>query len=265
MKTILYYFSGTGNTLMLANLLAKQLGDTEIINIVSCNNSTTIPEADAVGILFPVYAFGLPKIMHKFVENNLQIADNTYVFSLTNYASAGGPSASLQLKKILAAKGNKLNAGFGVPMPSNYIPFGGAESQEKQNRRFLASAETIKSIAETIKERPEKYMYKKICIFCALTPLFYKTFMKKCQKDVKKFYVNDDCENCGICSKVCPTQNITIVEERPTWGENCEQCMACLQWCPVSAIQRKGVPQSRLHYHNPGIDVHDLIQDMKRE
>ena len=53
MKTILYYFSGTGNTLMLARLLAKELGDTEIINIVSCNGSPPTPEADAIGILFP--------------------------------------------------------------------------------------------------------------------------------------------------------------------------------------------------------------------
>ena len=161
MKTILYYFSGTGNTLMLARLLAKQLGDTEIINVVSCNDSIVTPQADAIGILFPVYAFGTPRIIHDFINDNLQIADNTYVFSLTNYASAGGPSALKQVNMLLAAKGIQLNAGFGVPMPSNYIPFSGAESQDKQNRRFLISAEKISSIAEIIKQRPEKYFYKK--------------------------------------------------------------------------------------------------------
>ena len=73
MKTILYYFSGTGNTLMLARLLAEELGDTEIINIVSCSDSAPGPEADAIGILFPVYACGLPKMVCDFVKNSLQI------------------------------------------------------------------------------------------------------------------------------------------------------------------------------------------------
>jgi len=263
MKTILYYFSGTGNTLMLARLLAKKLDNTEIINIVSCNDSHP-PEADVIGILFPVYAFGLPKIVHNFVEKELKITDKTYLFSLTNYASAGGPAALKQLKFLIKEKGYELNAGFGVPMPSNYIPFGGAESHEKQNRKFLIAADKINKIAEIIKKRPENYLYKKTCILCSITNIFYKIFMKQCEKDVKKFYVNDNCGGCGICAKVCPTQNIKMVDKRPTWGNNCEQCMACLQWCPLVALQRKGVPEDRPRYQNPGIEVENLIKAMRR-
>jgi len=29
------------------------------------------------------------------------------------------------------------------------------------------------------------------------------------------FHVNSHCNGCGICKKVCPVQNITIVNERP--------------------------------------------------
>jgi ferredoxin/flavodoxin len=264
MKTILYYFSGTGNTFMLARLLAKKLDDVEIINIVSCNDDTPAPKADAIGILFPVYAFGLPKIVHNFVENNLKINDGTYVFALTNYGGVGGPAALKQLKTILKERDIKLNAGFGIPMPANYIPFGGAESQQKQNRRFLAAAEKIDKIAQTIKKRLENYFYKKTCIFCFIANIFYKIFIKKCSMDAKKFYVNDNCKGCATCEKVCPTNNIKMVDNRPVWGNNCEQCMACLQWCPSVAIHRKGTPENRLHYQNPGIDVEDLIKDMHR-
>lgn len=264
MKTILYYFSGTGNTLMLARLLAKKLDDTEIINIVSCNDSDEIPEADTIGILFPVYAFGLPKIMRDFVNNNLKIPDDTYVFSLTNYAGAGGAVASKQLKNLLTAKGNKLNARFWLPMPSNYIPFGGAESQDKQNKRFLSAANSINKIAEIIKKRPENYFYQRSRIPLFISNIFHKLFMKKCERDSKKFYVNTNCSGCGTCAKVCPTQNIKIIDKHPTWSSSCEQCMACLQWCPASAIQISGVPEDRLRYQNPGIEVEDLIKDMQR-
>ena len=265
MKTILYYFSGTGNTLMLARLLAKKLDNTEIINIVSCNNSIETPKADAIGILFPVYAFGLPKIMHDFVNNNLKIPDNTYVFSLTNYAGAGGAVASKQLKNLLMAKGNKLNARFWIPMPSNYIPFGGAESQGKQNKRFLSAANRINNITEIIKKRPENYFYRRSRIPFFISNIFYKLFMKKCERDAKKFYTNDNCNACGICEKVCPTHNIKIIDKHPTWGASCEQCMACLQWCPSSAIQIKGVPEDRARYQNPGIEVEDLIKGMQKQ
>ncbi len=259
MKTILYYFSGTGNTLMLARLLAEELGDTEIINIVDCHAPLISPRADAVGILFPVYAFGLPKIMRDFVKNNLQISAGTYVFSLTNYANAGGPASLQQLKALLRAKGGKLQAGFGIPMPSNYIPFGGAESREKQTELFANAVEKIKITAQTIKKRPENYFYRKSCLSQFIARL-YKFFFWDCAKEAKKFYVNNNCTSCGICVKICPVKNIKLADGHPVWGDNCEQCMACLQWCPVVAIHRKGVSETRLHYHNPTVKAQDLMR-----
>ncbi|MCK4983370.1 MAG: EFR1 family ferrodoxin [Victivallaceae bacterium] len=263
MKTILYYFSGTGNTLMLARLLAKKLDNTEIINIVSCTGAGPAQEADAIGILFPVYAFGLPKIMYNFVKNNLQVTDDTYIFSLVNYGSTGGPAALHLLRTLLEDKGSKLNAGFGLTMPSSYIPFGGAGSHEKQNKRFLAAAEKINQIAKIIKERPENYFYKKSRIPLFIARIFNNFFMTKFKKDVKKHYVTDNCIFCKTCSKICPNQNIQMIEEQPSWGDNCEQCMACLQWCPAVAIHRRDVPKARHRYQNPGIEAIDLIKDIQ--
>ena len=264
MKTILYYFSGTGNTLMLARLLAKELDGAEIINIVSCENPVETPEADVVGILFPVYAFGLPKIMRDFVKNKLQIADNTYVFSLSNFAGAGAAAASKQLRNLLLTKRTKLNARFWVPMPSNYIPFGGAESQKKQNKRFLSAADRISKIVKIIDKRPENYFYKRNRIPLFIAKICNNLFMKSCGKDAKKFYADDKCSGDGICARVCPTNNIKMVEGFPVWGSNCEQCMACLQWCTHGSIHIRGVPEDWVRYHNPGFEAEDLIKDMKR-
>jgi len=249
---------------MLARLLAEELGDTEIINIAGCNDSTTAPEADAIGILYPVYACRLPRIMRNFVKNNLPISADSYVFSLTNYASFGGPASLHQLKTLLQAKGDKLHAGFGLSMPPNDIMLCGAESQEKQTKHFAAAAEGIKTIAQTIKKRPENYFYPKGHIPLFIAKLCYKLFFWYCKREFKKFYVNDNCTSCGICVKICPTDNIKLVDERPVWGSNCEQCLACLQWCPAVAIHRKGVPETRRHYHNPTVKAEDLINDMQR-
>lgn len=265
MKTILYYFSGTGNTLMSARLLAKELGNTEIINIAGRDESTHTPKADAIGILYPVYACRLPRMMREFIKNNLQINADTYVFSLTNYASFGGPASLHQLKTLLQAKDRKLHAGFGISMPPNDIMLCEAESQEKQTKHFATAAEEIKGIAKIIKERPENYLYHKGNIPLFIARLCFKFFFWYCSRGFKKFYVKDNCTSCGTCAKICPTQNITLINGRPAWGNNCEQCLACLQWCPVDAIHRKGIPENRTHYHNPTIKAQDLINDMQRQ
>jgi ferredoxin len=263
-KTILYYFSGTGNTLMLARLMAEELGYTEIINIASCNESITTPKADIIGILYPVYACRLPRMMRDFVTNKLQISADTYVFSLTNYASFGGPASLHQLKTILQGKDGKLHAAFGLDMPPNDFMLCGAESQEKQTKHFTTAAEGIKTIAQTIKQRPENYFYSKSRIPIFIAKLCYKFFFWYCSREFKKFYVNSNCTSCGTCVKICPTNNIKMVDKRPVWGNNCEQCLACLQWCPTAAIHRKGIPETRTHYHNPTIKAQDLIKDMQR-
>jgi ferredoxin len=190
------------------------------------------------------------------------VNEDTYLFSLTNYASAGGPVALKLLNSLLENKGKNLNAGFGLAMPHNYIPFGGAQSEEKQNEYFTNAAEKIGGIAEIIKKCPKKYRYARSFIPLFLAKFGYKLFMKGLPKEAAKFYVNDNCTSCGTCVKVCPTDNIELVEGRPVWDSDCEQCMACLQWCPETAIHRKGVPESRTHYHNPNINVWDLIKDM---
>ena len=264
MKTVLYYFSGTGNTLMLARMLADELGDTEVINIVSCSEENMPPQADSVGIVFPVYAFGMPRIMYNFVEKILQVNDSTYVFSLTNYADAGGASALKQLEKVLKSKNISLHAGFGLKMPSNYIPFGGAESLEKQDKHFTNAANQMRKFAEIVKEQPENYFYKRSLIPMFISKIMYKLFMRNLDKEAKKFYANSNCTSCGLCARICPTNNINLVDGIPAWGDNCEQCMACLQWCPETAIHRQGVPETRTHYHNPNLTANDLIKDMTK-
>lgn len=264
MKTLLYYFSGTGNTLMLAQLLAKELDNAEIINIVSCQGASVVPQADRVGILFPVYAFGPPRIVTNFLKG-LRPAAGTYLFCMVNYGRAGGPAALHIVQAMLNEKGIKLNAGFGTAMPANYIPFGGAEPQEKQNKKFIAAAEEVSRAAKIIEEAPESYFYRK-----GFIPLFFarfcnRMFVKECPRDARKFYVNNQCTACGTCVKICPTQNVKLVDERPTWGSDCEQCLACLQWCPEAAIHFKGASESSSHYHNPGVTAQDLIRDMQRQ
>ena len=59
----------------------------------------------------------------------------------------------------------------------------------------------------------------------------------KLKLTTKAFYVKDSCLGCGKCAKVCPLNNINIVENKPEWGKKCTHCMACICNCPKDSIE----------------------------
>ena len=67
MKTIIYWFSGTGNSLAVAKELAKSCGDAELVSIARVFRKPP-PSAERIGLVFPVYAFCPPALVSRFVE-----------------------------------------------------------------------------------------------------------------------------------------------------------------------------------------------------
>ena len=70
-KAILYVFSGTGNTALIADLYKKYFleYETVIYNIHKVKNSELIPlpqDFDLVGIGYPVHGFNAPQIVNDF-------------------------------------------------------------------------------------------------------------------------------------------------------------------------------------------------------
>ncbi|MBQ7546393.1 MAG: EFR1 family ferrodoxin, partial [Clostridia bacterium] len=80
------------------------------------------------------------------------------------------------------------------------------------------------------------------------------------KQKAKQFAVSSMCISCGTCVKVCPKDNIRLIEGRPQFGTDCLQCLACLQFCPQVAISIGAVTQRREHYHNPNVTADDLVK-----
>ena len=53
----------------------------------------------------------------------------------------------------------------------------------------------------------------------------------------KYLKVNGNCINCGWCAQNCPRGNITIVNDKITFGDICVICLRCVYGCPQKAIE----------------------------
>lgn len=256
MDSVIYYFSATGNSLKVAKDIASQLDNTELMKICIDNlKSTKKNDYKKIGIIFPVYYFRLPIIVREFVES-LDINKNSYVYGVATCGGFTG-GAIEQLKGILNGKGISLSSAFTIVMPDNYQVMYSTPSLEKQHRLFEIEAEKVKNIAEKI-NRFEIVPIKDGNFVTRLFGNIVSSTFKPKNKD-KNFWTDENCNGCGICSKVCPTNNITLVQNKPQWLHQCEHCLACMQWCPKYSIQYKKGTVKRGRYNHPEIDVSELF------
>lgn len=82
----------------------------------------------------------------------------------------------------------------------------------------------------------------------------------------ESFLVDERCNLCGICAKVCPAGNVTV-KEKVYFGAHCENCEACLHWCPENALHLKE-EKSNARWQNPSVKLREIIranwQDQKK-
>ena len=145
-------------------------------------------------------------------------------------------------------------------MPPNYLPFGGPGTLAEQHELFALSDKKLDRITMMIQQQKYGKIERESRIPCFLSNFVHKLFLGRTGKAARKFYANEHCNSCGICVRVCPTNNIRLADHgRPVWGEDCEQCMACIQWCPEKAIQIRRVPERYPRYHHPEVSVSEMF------
>jgi ferredoxin len=257
MKTTLFYFTGTGNGLKVARDLAQELGSTDIVNIAKIIDQTPDLSADRIGIIYPVYAFGMPLIVTRFIQK-LKANQDKYFFAIVTAGGLAGDTLG-QNARLLRHQGIKLSAGFVIQMPGNYTPLYGAQPLNMQNKIFRKEERRIREIAPILRakkaSRIERGNFLLNFIFSGISRLATAVM----HSEDKNFWVDDKCIGCDICLRVCPVNNIKFSDKKPEWLHRCEQCFACLQWCPKEAIQYGKNTSGRKRYQNPCVQLKDIL------
>lgn len=254
---MIFYFSGTGNSLYAAKKIGEAIGEPwrNIAVLMKDGTEIELSEQEAVGFVFPIYAWAPPKMVLDYAKK-LDLAGH-YVFAVGTYGQNVG-----RFDRFFAQAGISLNSAFALNMPNNYLMIWEKATQE----RCLAEAEKrLAQIGETITQRQDK-----IDIPCVLngrpaseSQVAFAPAMNiqwsATLRDVSDFYVTEDCIGCGTCERVCNGSAIRLINGRLVWGETCTKCLACLHLCPRQAIQFGPYTVGAGRYKNPNIPLGEMI------
>ena len=242
MSAVIYYFSGTGNSYRVAKAVSDGLENATLVNIAKEPNPKHDVSSNVVGVVFPLYYFGLPVIIEKFLEQ-LKVPGNAYVFVIVTRGEPMAGGAKKQLDIAFSAKSLKYQFFRYITMGNNFpfYFFNGSAEKVKLQRNNNAD-EKVSSFLSDIKAKRQSKVFSILDYppFPAITlrlPTFgYKHFLQIYNKD-SCFKVDETCTKCKKCENICPTANI-VVNSKVEWAnKRCQLCLACYNCCPKNAIQ----------------------------
>ncbi len=258
MHTSIYWFSGSGNSLATAKRLAGALAEAER-RPIAAGAPPPHPCAHLI-LVFPVYAFGLPRIVARFIDKLPRgVAPRATV--VATHGGFPGP-APKQAADLLAAKGVEAVAAYTVKLVDSFPSLGGPPAAEKCRELEQAGARRMQALARRIAAGdpapPPRPLLPVRWFGHGLHRLFYR-FLPRCER---KFHATAACTSggsCGRCVRVCPAANLVLTEGRPVWQGRCELCFSCYHTCPEQAIHYGRSKKQTRPYLHPEVAVDELL------
>lgn len=253
---MIFYFTGTGNSLHVAKQIARYQGE-RLISISQAMRQQqwkySLALQEKIGFIFPVYAWSPPRIVIDFIEKlRFECFLNPYIFAICTCGENAGDTMNI-LRAALRKKFWRLDSTAVIVMPNNYILSYDVDSLPLQREKLDRAERTIQEINQTV-------LRKEKGILCQVPEKFpvlkTRAIGLACQKflcNAKHFWVQDTCISCRLCQEICPVNNIDFPKGNPIWEDHCAQCLACINVCPVQAIQYKRATLQKGRYYHPDL------------
>jgi ferredoxin len=245
-----FYFSSTGNGIYIAKRLGGQAYSIPKL-LKSCDELTF--EDECIGIVFPCYYMGVPRIIKEFI-GKVKLK-SSYIFAIESFGnlSAGTVNQFFSLAKSYGINLSYLNE---MCMVDNYIPIFDMDKQKSTSSEKHIE-ENLKQLIDDILQR-KRYIKKKSAANSAFSFFAQQFYKFNTRKADARFTVENTCNGCGICQRVCPVNNIKVIT-KPQFQHHCDECLACTHNCPQNAIRIKG-EKSNARFVNEHVTVKDIIE-----
>jgi len=233
---VVFYFSATGNSKYIAELFCENMsaecrsieGETDFSQLIAQN--------DIIGFCYPIYGSRVPRLMREFVVRHMQLLENKRLIIFCTQMGGSGDGARA-FTDLLPGVNIEVIYAEHFLMPNNVcnlpiLPLAGA----KLTQWYLTGAKKkILRVCDDI--RNGKIKRRGFNPISRALGLIQGSFMPGIEKRARsKVWINNDCDQCGLCVSICPMDNFKCENGRIEAQNDCMICYRCINRCPQKAI-----------------------------
>lgn len=214
------------------------MNNDEVVNItvfLKENKKIELYSDNPYLVVCPIYLSTIPSIVYKALIN-AKLSGNKNIYFIMTCAGSGVSAASVNLKKIAKNLGMNYRGVEHLSMPQDYLIFFKVSDNALNEEKMNKALELVPTYAKMIRENKD-FNQDKVGLMHRLSIKPVEVIFNGLCIRPKKFYATSECIGCGLCSKVCPLNNIKLKDNKPVWQKKCIHCTACINHCPKKAIE----------------------------
>jgi len=239
-QAVIYYFSGTGNTELVAEMIDEELTKCQysvhlirIEDVLKNNLNMDLIKYDLIGIGSQVISFGTPSIVTRFIER-LPSGKNNKVFI---FRTAGGVApinynASKHIISKLSKKGYDVFYERLFSIGSNWIV---KFNDQIMKQLYAATKRKVSLMCKELIDGDLRFLKTSLKRKLIMGIIGY-IGPKAIHIVGKDYRVNQSCNHCGNCIRNCPAENIYENKGKIKFKFSCNCCLRCAYSCPKQAI-----------------------------
>lgn len=235
-------FSGTGNSRYAAEFFCNEYDETaKAFSIEDAKVIDAVKNDEMLVFAYPVQYSTVSKILRDFIIENKEFWENKKIFVIATMGLFSGDGAGV-LGRLLQQYGAEIIGGLHLKMPDSIGDEKVLKRPLKKNKEIVKKAE--KKISRSVRLlKSGKPTREGIGILYRMVGFYGQRlyFGHKTKNYSDKLCVDEDkCVGCGKCEKLCPMNNIKIVDKKVVQNNQCTMCYRCINNYPKQAMTLLG-------------------------